>query len=201
MRYTPLENAKDKVRAWSVQNARGPYATPFLAVVSFAESVFFPIPVDIVLIPLLIIRARSWVYYTVIASAASVLGGVAGYAIGFFFFSLVGEYIVSFYGLETELAVVTAWLAENTFWATFISAFTPIPYKVFTLSAGLLQAPFLLFLLASILGRTLRYFLVGIVTHLWGAQIARLVLRHFTLATILVLAGALIAYILIRTIF
>ncbi len=188
-----LERFKERFRQWVVVNARGPYATPFLAIFSFAESVFFPVPVDVVLIPLVIIRAKSWLYYTVVSSVASVLGGVAGYAIGLFF-SFIGTGIVAFYGLESELALVSSWLSANVFWATFISAFTPIPYKVFTLSAGFLGAPFFMFIVASALGRTLRYTFVSLLAHFWGASLARVVLRNFTIATFLLTFVVILAY-------
>ena len=99
---------RDRVQRWSIEKANGPHATPFLALTSFAESVFFPIPIDIFLVPLVIVRAKSWIYYTVVASIASIVGGVVGYFIGLFSFTIIGVHIVSFYGLESEVALVNA---------------------------------------------------------------------------------------------
>jgi membrane protein YqaA with SNARE-associated domain len=175
---------KEKIRVWAVTNAHGPFAVPALVLLSFTESIFFPIPTDTLLIPLVIIRARHWFSYAFIAAVASVLGGIAGYAVGFFLFALIGDCIITFYGLESETELVKTWLAEHAFWATFISAFTPIPYKVFTISAGLLNAPFLVFVAASLLGRSLRYVIVAWLAHMCGPVLARLALKHFTVATI-----------------
>jgi len=193
-----FEKMKEKLRLWALVNAHGPYATPSLVLLSFAESVFFPIPVDALLVPLVILRARSWKYYAYVATAASVLGGVVGYALGFFLFSLIGEHIVAIYNLESEVVLVSEWVSRNTFWATFVSAFTPIPYKVFTLSAGLLHAPFFMFFVASILGRFLRYTAVSLIAHVWGAQLVRLVMRNFTIATFAILFVFIFIYVLVK---
>lgn len=191
------QSRRARLRAWAIRNAHSPFATPTLLLLTFAEAIFFPIPVDVFLIPLIIIRARSWVYYTIIASVTSVAGGIVGYAIGFFLFDLVGAPIVALYGFEEELALVEMWLLANVFLATFISAFTPIPYKVFTLAAGFLGAPFLLFVVASLLGRGIRYALVCYIAHRWGESFARLFLKHFKLATLLTVLLALL-YLLIK---
>lgn len=196
-----FEKIKERMRLWSIANARGPYATLSLVLLAFAESIFFPIPVDVYLIPLVILRVQSWKYYAIVATLASVLGGIVGYALGFFLFSIIGEKIVALYNFESEIVLVGEWLSRNTFWATFISAFTPIPYKVFTLSAGLLHAPFFIFLFASLLGRFLRYIAVSFITHIWGAQFVRLVLRNFTTVTFFVLFIVIFGYVLIRMVF
>src|SRR3989344_4137308 len=175
----------ERLKIWLITNSKTPWATTALFLLAFAESIFFPIPVDAFLIPLIIIRARSWIYYAVISSLSSVLGGVVGYAVGYFLFDTVGAYVVSLYGLESQLLFVKGWLASNAFSATFLSAFTPIPYKVFTITAGLFHAPFLIFIVASLLGRSLRYLLVCFIAYKWGASLARLFLRNFTIATII----------------
>jgi len=189
---------KERFRAWVTVNAHGPYAVPILSVFSFAEAIFFPIPVDVLLIPLVVVRARSWIYYAAVASITSVFGGAVGYAIGFFLFDLIGAHIVSFYSLQAELALVQSWLMNNTFSATLVSAFTPIPYKVFTITAGLFSAPFFVFLLASLIGRSLRYVLVCYIAHKWGTQLAQLFLRNFKIATVLVIGSAIILYFLLQ---
>ncbi len=196
-----FKKIKEKLHFWARINAQGPYATPSLLLLAFAESVFFPIPVDVLLIPLVILRAKGWKYYALVATIASVLGGIVGYALGFFLFSLVGERIVALYHFEPEFALVSEWLSNNTFWATFISAFTPIPYKVFTLSAGLLHAPFFVFLLASLFGRFLRYMTVSLIAYIWGAQFVRIVLRSFSTATFFVFFAVIFTYILIKMFF
>jgi membrane protein YqaA with SNARE-associated domain len=131
----------------------------------------------------------------VVASLASVLGGIVGYAVGYFLFDTIGARVVALYRLQDELLLVEQWLAANAFLATFLSAFTPIPYKVFTLTAGLFHAPFFIFIIASLVGRGMRYFLVCFIAYRWGATLARLFLRNFTIATVAVIVFAAVAYI------
>jgi len=194
----PKLSWSERLRAWARENAHGPYAVPALVVLSFAESVFFSVPVDTFLIPLVIIRARSWLYYVLVSSVASVLGGIAGYAIGYFFFDAVGHYIVALYHIESTVQVVASWLSAHAFITTFASAFTPIPYKVFTLSAGLFHVPFLMFFIVSVVGRTLRYLLVGYVAHRFGARLAGVFMERFATITLIALVALVALYVLIQ---
>ena len=184
----------ERCKVWLVTNSRAPWASPALFLLAFAESIFFPIPVDAFLIPLIIVKARNWVYYAVFASISSVLGGIVGYAVGYFLFDTIGLYVVTLYGLEKEVVMIQGWLSSNAFMATFVSAFTPIPYKVFTITAGLFHTPLFIFIVASLFGRSLRYFLVCYIAHKWGAVIARIFLRHFTIATVAIVLTLGVGY-------
>jgi membrane protein YqaA with SNARE-associated domain len=152
---------------------------------SFIESSVSPIPAEVALTPLIITRAHSWYYYAGVTTLASVIGGLAGYGIGALFFDLLGSPLVTFYGLEGELNTTQQLLAANTFLAIFVGAFTPLPYKLFTIAAGLLYAPLLPFLAASLVGRGIRFFAFSFIVHLWGAMVARMILRYFTVLTVL----------------
>ena len=188
------ETFKEKLRHWIVRHSRSAYAPPFLFLFSLFESIFLPLPTETVLTPLVIVRHKSWWYYALIATVASVAGGVLSYLIGVFFFDSVGAYLVSLYGLETELAEVGKLFEGSTFVATFLAAFTPLPWKLFAIASGLFSAPFGVFLVAAVFGRGLRFFIYTYVVHLFGAAVARLVLKYFTWVTIAaILIAALVA--------
>ena len=188
MQHSRVEILKKKLRHWIVRHSRGVYAPPFLFVFSLFESIFLPVPTETVLTPLVIVHHKSWWYYAQIATVASVIGGALSYLIGAFFFDSVGAYLVSLYGLETELAKVGKLFEGGTFVATFLAAFTPLPWKLFAIASGLFSAPFGVFLIAALFGRGLRFFLYTYIVHLFGAKVARLVLKYFTWATIIVIS-------------
>lgn len=166
---------------WFAARAHGVHARFWLALVAFSESSFFPIPTITFLIPILLVGAGRWLYYALFTTLFSVLGGIFGYFIGVFFFDVIGTSIVSFYGLTGEMMEVQSRFSDNTFLVVFIGAFTPLPYKVFVLSAGFLNVPFLSFMLASILGRGLQFFAVSFTLHLFGERIARSLFKYFTI--------------------
>lgn len=195
MHVAYLERIKLRLRDWIVRNAESKWAAPFLFVYSLAESIFSPFPIEIIQTPLTIVRPDRWFYFSLIAAFATFLGGLVGFAIGVWFFEILGEPLVQFYSLEDELAKATTLLENHVFIATFIAAFTPIPWKIFTVGAGLLAAPLMPFVLAAAIGRTLRFVLFGYIVRLWGGAVARIAFRHFTLVTFLLLALALIVFV------
>lgn len=152
--------------------ARHPYAPFYLAALSFAESSFFPIPPDVMLAPMCLARRdRAW-FLAALTALASVLGGVLGYAIGFYAFSWIEPYIHEFgYGEAYNQSV--AWFQEWGFWAVLVAGFSPIPYKVFTITAGALSMSFLPFTLASFIGRGSRFFLVAGLMRAGGPRMER----------------------------
>lgn len=193
---------RDKSAAWARAYAQGPYAHSSIFIIAFVESIFFPIPVDPFLIPPIVLRVRSWKYYTLLATVGSIAGGIAGYAVGFFLFSFVGSSIIDWYGLGSAFTRVQEMLAQNALFAAFLSAFTPIPFKVFTLSAGFLAAPFFLFIGGSFAGRLLRYGLVCFVAHRYGGAIAQLFMRSVSRTLIILLCiagGAYIVYLVVSS--
>ncbi|MFZ2832023.1 MAG: VTT domain-containing protein, partial [Minisyncoccia bacterium] len=159
-----LQTMKESLGAWVVRHAEGKNAKWWLFGISFAESSFFPIPPDVLLVAILMTRERVRAfYYAAITTAGSVLGGLFGYAIGYFLFQTVGVWLVQMYHLEVQIITVQKLFMDNAFFAIFVAAFTPIPYKVFTIAAGLFGISIPTFIIASILGRGGRFFAVATV--------------------------------------
>ena len=141
--------------------AAHPRATRYLAALSFAESSFFPIPPDVMLAPMVLAqRRRAWML-AAITTLWSVLGGIAGYLIGMFLFNVVATPVINFYEAEAAFEVVRAKFQAHGVWIVFLAGFTPIPYKLFTISAGLASMSLLPFVAASLVGRGARFFLVA----------------------------------------
>jgi membrane protein YqaA with SNARE-associated domain len=151
-----------------MQWVRHPHATWYLAGLSFAESSFFPIPPDVMLAPMALAKPDKAWRLALITTVASLLGGILGYFIGMFAFDLLQPWIVSI-GYEHKFELVKVWFAEWGFWAVFIAGFSPIPYKVFTISAGVASMAFLPFVIASLIGRGARFFLVASLMR-WGGE-------------------------------
>src|SRR5215217_2542141 len=156
---------------WTMTLAAGPYATRALAVVAFLESSIFPIPPDAMLVPMVLAQpARAW-RLALIATAASVLGGVAGYAIGYFLFEALGQWIIQFYGLGGKFDEFQRTWAEWGLWIILIKGLTPIPYKLVSIASGLAQFNLGVFIAASIATRGARFFLVAALLRSFGAPI------------------------------
>lgn len=159
-----LSSLYDRVLNWS----RHPHGPWYLAGVSFAESSFFPVPPDVMLAPMCMAqRQRAW-RLALITTGASVLGGAAGYAIGYFAFEAVQPWLQTL-GYAEGFARAQDWFAKWGFWVLFAAGFTPIPYKLFTISAGVVAMSIPAFLLASIVGRGLRFFMVAGLMY-WGGE-------------------------------
>jgi membrane protein YqaA with SNARE-associated domain len=151
--------------------------------VSFAESSFFPIPPDVMLVPMVLKdRAKAW-YYAGLATVASVLGGVAGYAIGYFLFESVGKPVFAFYGLTQKFDQAAAWFNEYGVPLLIIKGMTPIPYKLLTITAGAVHMNLLAFVGASIIARSMRFFLVAGLLYWFGEPIREFIERRLTLVT------------------
>ena len=151
-----------------MQWVRHPHARWYLAGLSFTESSFFPIPPDVMLAPMALAQPRKAWQLALITTIASVLGGILGYLIGMYAFELVQPWIERA-GYQGKFDHVQIWFSEWGFWAIFIAGFSPIPYKVFTITAGLISMSFPLFVLASLIGRGARFFLVASLMR-WGGE-------------------------------
>lgn len=188
---SPLFNDPSSWRArlysWAHHNADTKRARIILFWWSFAESSVWPVPVDVILIGMIASGARRWLRLSLFTAGASVFGGIAGYLIGFAFFDLFGVRIIEFYSLHEEFLLVQSHFDNNAFIALFISAFTPIPYKLFTISGGLFGVHIISFVLASILGRTLRFVGVGWIAHRYGEKTLQLAFKYFKTATAIAL--------------
>lgn len=150
-----------KLYFWTLHWAATKHALPALVILSFAESSFFPVPPDVLLIAMTFAAPTRWARYALWCSAASVVGGIAGYAIGWGLWDTVGKPIVDFYHGEAVMAKVQHWYDVYGFWGVLVAAVTPIPYKVFTIASGWFHFDFAQFVLASAIGRPIRFFLVA----------------------------------------
>lgn len=172
---------------WVLHWADTPYGTPALAAISFMESSFFPVPPDVLQIALSMSRPRRSFYYALVSVVASVAGGVLGWYIGHGFWNVVGDYFFRYVpGFSREnFDHVHHLYSENAFVAIFAAAFTPIPYKVFTIAAGVFQIPLTTLLAASVLGRSGRFFLVATCIFFFGPQVKTVLEKYFEVATVL----------------
>lgn len=160
----------------TLQWAEHRHAEPLLALLSFVESVFFPIPPDVMLAPMALARPeRAW-RYALITTIASVVGGAAGYLLGLLLFEPVVMPVVEYLHYQQKLEHIQHWFTDYGVWIVFIAGFSPIPYKLFTISAGLMQMAFLPFMLASLIGRGSRFFIVAGLMY-WGGEKMREKLR------------------------
>ncbi len=190
-----------KLYDWVLSWAETPYGSWALFVLAFSESSFFPIPPDVLLIALAVGKPEKSLKFALICSIGSVLGGVLGYLIGWQFMAMLGEKIVAFYGLTEKVAYIGSLYHQYDAWAVGIAGFTPIPYKVFTITAGAFKINFFIFLVASAVSRSLRFFLVGGLIYKFGPQIQTFIDKYFNILavvfTILLVGG----FILIKMLF
>jgi len=183
----------DRVMRWS----RLPAAPWYLAGLSFAESSFFPIPPDVMLAPMSMAQPKRALRYAGLTTLASVLGGLLGYAIGYFAIQAV-EPIIQNAGYWDAYQRAHTWFKEWGFWAVFIAGFSPIPYKVFTIAAGSLSMAMVPFLVASTVGRGARFFMVATLLA-WGGPKMEDTLRHYVERIGWVLVGVcVVAYVVLR---
>ncbi|GAA0342280.1 YqaA family protein [Bowmanella denitrificans] len=184
----------DKAMVWS----RHKHAPAYLGGMTFAESIFFPVPPDVMLAPMALASPDKAWRYAFLTSVASVLGGIAGYCLGLLAFeSLLHPMIVEM-GYQHKMDKAVAWFEQYGVWVVFIAGFSPIPYKVFTVSAGFLQMAFLPFVVASTVGRAMRFYLVAGLMR-WGGKKMEDKLRDYveTLGWATVVL-AIVAYLLLR---
>ncbi len=178
----------------------------YLAIVSFVESSFFPIPPDVMIIPMVISKKNDFIQIFLIATIFSVLGGMLGYLIGAFFFDF-GSQIMSFYGYENKLSNLKknlvnsdglyAWLG-----ILFLAGFTPLPYKVFTIASGLISFNFFIFIFISLVSRGLRFFIVSYLSYKFGKLFTEFMEKHgskwFTIIGLLIVIIGLLIYLIIK---
>ena len=179
----------------------------YLAIVSFVESSFFPIPPDVMVVPMVISKKADFKKIFFITTIFSVLGGMLGYVIGAFFFEF-GAHIMNFYGYEDKLYNLKESLIKNDgFYAwlgiLFLAGFTPLPYKVFTIASGLIGFNFLIFVLISLISRGLRFFLVSYLSYKFGHLFNEFMDKHgskwFTIIGILIVIVGLVVYLIFKS--
>ena len=174
----------------------------YLAIVSFIESSFFPIPPDIMVIPMVISKKNDFIKIFLITTIFSVMGGIMGYLIGVFFFDFA-SHIMSFYGYEDKLSnIKTNLLYSDSFYTwlgvLFLAGFTPLPYKVFTIGSGLIGFNIFIFILISLISRGLRFFIISYLSYKFGDLFTKFMDRHgsksFTIIGILIVIIFIIIY-------
>ncbi|MHC4228831.1 MAG: YqaA family protein [Planctomycetota bacterium] len=181
---------------WVIHFAQTKHGTTALFFLSFAESSFFPVPPDVLLGPLALGAPKKWLRFALACSIASVLGGILGYCIGMFLWSLIGQWVFVHLGAlrltEANFAKFQRWYGEYDFWVVFTCGFTPLPYKVCTISAGVAQISFAGFLVASTISRSARFFIVAGLMGWKGERIRPFVEKYFnwfSLAFVVLLIG------------
>ena len=182
-----------KLYDWVLHWAETPYGSWALFLLAFSESSFFPIPPDVLLIALAVAVPRKAMRFALICSVGSVLGGCFGYLIGWQFMGSIGAKIVVFYGLDDKVDYIGNLYRNYDAWAIGIAGFTPIPYKVFTIAAGMFKINFAVFIVASFISRSARFFLVGGLIYLFGPRIQLFIEKYFNILavafTILLITG------------
>ncbi len=154
---------------WTLKWAEHKFAPIMLSVLTFAESVFFPIPPDVLLAPMVLAKPEKAWQFASLTTVSSILGGTVGYLLGYLMFEPWIQPLIHEFGYQHRFDTAMAWFSEWGVWVVFVAGFSPIPYKLFTVSAGFLQMAFLPFLLISAIGRGLRFFLVaGLIK--WGGS-------------------------------
>ena len=178
----------------------------YLAIVSFVESSFFPIPPDVMIIPMVISKKNDFIKIFLITTIFSVLGGMLGYLIGAFFFDF-GSQIMSFYGYENKLSNIKENLVNSDgFYAwlgiLFLAGFTPLPYKVFTIASGLISFNFFIFIFISLVSRGLRFFIVSYLSYKFGNLFTEFMEKHgskwFTIIGLIIVIIGLLIYLIIK---
>ena len=174
--------------------SRHAHAPRYLAGLTFAESFFFPVPPDVMLAPMVLARReRAW-YLATLTTGASVLGGLVGYLIGMYLYTQVGERVVEFYHAEEVFIEIHSWFEVYGVWVILVAGFTPIPYKLFTITAGILSMTLVPFLLFSLVGRGARFFLVAALIFWGGEPLERVIRKYIDLIGWVVLIVLVLLY-------
>ncbi|MCH7597300.1 MAG: DedA family protein [Planctomycetes bacterium] len=188
-----------RVYDWVLHWADTPYGAIALFLLALAESSFFPVPPDVLLIALVLGARSRWWRLALICTAGSVVGGVFGHAIGAVLMDAVGTRIIQFYQAEAHFEHVKELYATYDYWIVFVAAFTPIPYKVFTITSGVMEMNLVGFVAVSAVGRGARFFIVAYLLYLFGQPMKRFIDRYFDWLSIalliLIVAGfAILSY-------
>lgn len=182
---------------WVLHWANTPYGTPALFLIAFAESSFFPIPPDILLIALCLSIPQRAFRFALVCTIGSVLGGAFGYLLGWHFWDIAKGILFNYIDPE-GFEKVRGYFIQYEAWAVGIAGFTPVPYKVFTIAAGFFRADFVVFIIASVLSRGARFFIVAALLYKFGPPIRTFIDRYFNLLTIVFMALLIGGFILIR---
>ncbi len=182
---------------WTMDKASHPKAQWWLAFFSFIESSFFPIPPHPLLGLMCLAEPKKAIRFALIATIASVLGGMFGYMIGYFLYEAIGAWLIGALGLTETFPVAACYIREQGALAVFLAAGTPVPFKLMTITAGFVEMNLLSFTLAAIAGRALIFMVVGVLFQLFGAPIKRIIDRYLgwvTTVFVVLVVGGFIAF-------
>ena len=180
--------------------AKHRHANKYLAVVAFSESSFFPIPPDVMLIPMVLAKPNDWWRIALTCTLFSVIGGIAAYFVGFFLFQLVALPLLEFYNYQNKILEFNEMYHNWGGWVVFLAGLTPFPYKIITIASGMTQLNLALFIALSVLSRGLRFFAVSVLLYHFGDRIRALLEKYFGLITLLAGSGVLLIYVWLKLI-
>jgi membrane protein YqaA with SNARE-associated domain len=186
---------------WVMGLARHRHAIPAMGVVSFAESSFFPIPPDVMLVPMVLANRNKAFTIALVCTVSSVLGGLLGYAIGYYFFETIGAWVVDTYGLQAGLEKFREEFARYGTWVILIKGLTPIPYKLVTIASGAAHFDLFTFVWASIVTRGARFFLVAALLWKFGEPIRTFIEQRLTLVMWLFLIALVGGFVAVKFLF
>jgi membrane protein YqaA with SNARE-associated domain len=183
---------------WCIASADKPYAIWILGLVSFAESSFFPVPPDVMLIPMALAQPRKAWLFAAICTVTSVAGGVVGYAIGALLYDSIGGWIIQLYGYGNKVETFRAQYAEYGAWIILLKGFTPIPYKLVTITSGFAAYSLPLFILFSVITRGARFYLLAFLLNRYGPQARAMIEERLgfwvTVGAIVLVLGFVLVY-------
>lgn len=168
---------------WTMEKAASRNANGWLAGVSFAESSFFPLPPDLLLIPMVLANRKAAWKLAAICTVASVVGGIAGYMIGYFLYETIGRWVIDFYHLDAQFETLRRTFIEYGAEILIVKGMTPIPYKLLTITAGVAALDIWVFIGASLISRSMRFFLVAALLYWFGEPIRTFIEKRLTLVT------------------
>lgn len=183
-------------RLWKMADSKG--AGTVLAVVSFTESIFFPVPPDLLLIPMALANRKKAFRLAANCLLFSLAGGLIGYFIGYYFMELLGMPIVEFYGLMDKYGLIQQWYDKYSAWAVAVAGLTPIPYKLCTLTAGAFKINLPIFIIASTLSRGLRFFTIALLIYLFGEKVRFFLEKRFNLVVAATAALVILGFVAIK---
>jgi len=187
---------------WVLHWANTPYGTPALFLISFAESSFFPIPPDVLQIALSAGKPKRSFYYATVSLIGSVLGAIFGYFVGYIVWEVVKEFFFNHVFSENAFNVVKEFYDKYDFWAIFIGALTPIPpYKIFTITAGVCEISLVILIIASIIGRGGRFYMVAALLYFFGPNIKTWIEKYFEILSVLFLIILIGSYVILTYVF
>ncbi|CAO3446021.1 hypothetical protein [Azospirillum argentinense] len=169
----------------------------WMSAVSFAESSFFPLPPDIMLVPMCLAEPKKLWRYTNICALASLIGGMFGYAVGFYLFESIGRLIIDFYNAQESFQRFQDMFAEFGPWFLILKGITPIPYKLLTITAGFAHLDLTVFILCSIVARFSRFYMIAILLHFYGPQVRDIIEKRLMLVTtvlLVIIIGGLLSF-------